>query len=404
MRYFVLVVSVLIQFCLGGVYAWSTFVPELKAIGLSTSQTQLIFGTTFAVFTGVMIFAGRLQDKHGPRFVAPIGGVFLGAGYLVCSYSHGAFLPMFLGYGVLGGVGIGFTYVCPLATCVKWFPHRKGLAAGVVIAGYGAGAILLTAIAESLFARGYTVFEIFRLVGIVYGGLITVLSLLLFTPKVCLHDADRKYSLIELLRDRSFLRLALGMFCGTFAGMMIVGNVKSIGLSYGVTAALATLSISTFAIGNALGRVSWGYVSDRIGHNTIPLSLAVSTLAVAALIPFGGTPAFALVAAFIAFGFGANFVIYAAEVASRYGADAVGSVYPIVLFFYGLSSIAGPLVGGKLFDMTGSYGASIITAAAVTALGIVITRLLVTTEPTLPPGAIDPGDLDDHEFAEVGGV
>jgi OFA family oxalate/formate antiporter-like MFS transporter len=275
----------------------------------------------------------------------------------------------------------------------------------MVIAGYGGGAMVLDRIVQWLFASGHDTFRVFGIIGVVYGGLVTILSLLLFTPtKVSLHEADRRIPVVDLLRDRSFLRLAMGMFCGTFAGMMVVGNVKSIGLSYGTTATVAAYSILAFAIGNATGRVSWGFIADRIGHRTIPLSLGFSTLAVAALVPLGGSSAFAYVAALVAFGFGANFVIYATEVAQRYGADAVGSVYPIVVVFYGLSSFAGPALGGKLYDTTGSYTASIITAAAVTALGILLTRLLVVTEPSLPSGAIDPGDLDEPEYSDIGVV
>lgn len=406
MGYFVLVVSVLIEICLGGVYAWSAFVPPLVSqYGLSTTQTQVIFGATFCVFTGLMVLAGRLQDIYGPRPVAAAGGLLFGAGYLVSSYSGGSFAMLLLGYGVLGGAGIGFTYVCPLATCVKWFPHRKGLAAGTVVAGYGAGAIVLSALASALFARGLDVLEVFRFVGIAYGGIVTLGALLLFTPnRICIHSLDRRYPVADLLRDRSFRGLALGMFCGTFAGMMIVGNIKPIGLSFGVGAAAATLAISTFAIGNATGRISWGYISDRLGHRVIPLSLLISTFAVAALLPAAGSPAaFVVVSAIVAFGFGANFVIYAAEVASRYGADAVGSVYPIVLLFYGVSGIAGPAVGGWLFDSTGSYAASIIAAAAVTAAGILITSLLIRAEAERPPEAVDPGWLEEQEYMEMGG-
>ena len=109
------------------------------------------------------------------------------------------------------------------------------------------------------------------------------------------------------------------MFCGTFAGVMIVGNIKPIGLSYGIGAAMATLSISIFAVGNALGRLSWGAISDKIGYKAIPFSLLISAIAVIALIPAEkNATAFVVAALVVAFAYGANFVLYAAEVASRY--------------------------------------------------------------------------------------
>lgn len=406
MGYFVLFISVIIEICLGGVYAWSVFVtPLVDDYGLTTTQTQLIFGITFVIFTALTIWAGRLQDYYGPRVICPIGGLLLGLGYVIASYSGGNFLLLLLGYGVLGGAGIGFSYVSPLATAVKWFPHHKGLAAGVVVAGYGVGAVVLTKIATWLFGTGMDVMEVFRVVGLVYGGIVLVCSLLLFTPtKVHVQEVRRDYRLRDLVRQRPFQRLAVGMFCGTFAGMMVVGAIMPIGLSYGVSAAMATLAISAFAVGNAAGRVSWGHISDKIGHRVIPIALGFSAVTVLSLAFAGALDvAFVVVAMLVAFGFGSNFVIYAAEVATRYGADAVGSIYPFILFCYGVAGIVGPGIGGWLFDTTGSYTPSIIVAASVTAIGIGATWLLAKQEPVLPAEAVDPDWLEEAEYGEVNG-
>ena len=130
-RYLTLLASVLIQLCLGGIYAWSEFVPGLNAsYGVGVAQTQLVFGVSIAAFTGAMVWAARLVERRGPGFVATVGGVLFGLGYLTASFSGGTFFVLLLGIGVLAGIGTGFGYACPLPTCMRWFPDHRGLVTG----------------------------------------------------------------------------------------------------------------------------------------------------------------------------------------------------------------------------------------------------------------------------------
>lgn len=370
-RYLVLAAAVVMQLCLGGMYAWSAFVAPLReGYGLTTAETQLIFGVGIAVFTVAMVFAGRLQESHGPRRTALIGGLFFGGGYLVASLSEGSFGLLLLGIGLIGGIGVGFCYVCPLATSVRWFPLQKGLVTGLAVAGFGAGAILLSSLAEALLGAGLTVLEVFRVVGVSYGAVVVVASLSLAVPGRTL--ADRPAATVavrSLLSGRAFWVLALGMFTGTFAGLLVIGNLKPLGLSAGVSTAAALVAITAFAVGNASGRILWGALADRLGRPAIPLSLLFLAAAVLALLPAGASDELFVVASALAgFGFGACFVLYAAEVASLYGVGLVGRVYPWVFLFYGLSGTLGPSVGGWLYDVTGSYLPATLVAAAV-ALG-----------------------------------
>jgi len=378
-RYLILVASVLMQACLGGVYTWSTFVPALTSkYGLSTAQTQAIFGIAFCVFTGLMILAGRLQEKYGPRIIGIIAGLLLGTGYIISSQSGGSFTLLFIGYGLVGGAGIGFGYVCPLATCVKWFPEHKGLITGIVVAGFGSGAILFSSMAGGLLDRGVDVLEVFRLMGIASGLTVMGCALLLTVPENSGQQSmPTEFPLRWLIRQGSFKLSAIGMFSGTFAGMMIIGNINPIGLSAGLAPGFAGIAVSTFAVGNTIGRVLWGRISDKIGRAAIPMSLLYMTIAVILLIPAGNSAmSFVLAAMAVGFGFGACFVIYAAEVTSEYGARAIGNVYPTIMLFYGVSGLAGPGIGGWLFDTTGAYTLSGVIAASVTATGCLLTGFL----------------------------
>jgi OFA family oxalate/formate antiporter-like MFS transporter len=382
-RYIVLAASLAIQVCLGGVYAWSEFVPPLtEEHGLTTVQTQAVFGTTIAVFTIAMVFAGRLQERHGPRLVAAAGGVLFLVGYAVAWASGASFAGLLAGIGVLAGAGIGFGYVCPLATCMKWFPGRRGFVTGVTVAGFGAGAIVLANAANALFEAGWAVPPVLLAVGLVCGSVILLAAALLFTPARPEGHVDSPHpAFADLARQRAFWALVVGMFAGTFAGLLVIGNLKPMGLAEGVGASAATWAISAFAVGNALGRITWGVLSDRFGGVTMPASLLVLAAAVAALGVATGPASFVLLAAVTGFGFGSCFVVYAARVAALYGVHLVGAIYPLVFLAYGLSGITGPVVGGWLYDSSGTYLVATYSAALLAAAGAVAAGSLARRRP-----------------------
>ena len=148
-RYFVVLGALIIQVCLGSIYAWSIFQTALRGgiYNWPSFWTQLPFAAGLASFAAFMIFAGRWQDRVGPRKVAMLGGILLGVGYLlaglvdIVSGGNPAIGTAWLvfTYGIIGGAGIGFAYVCPIAALVKWFPDKKGLITGIAVAGFGAG-------------------------------------------------------------------------------------------------------------------------------------------------------------------------------------------------------------------------------------------------------------------------
>jgi MFS transporter, OFA family, oxalate/formate antiporter len=372
MGYIVLVASFLMQVCLGGIYAWSVFVPFLReSYGMSTAQTQVIFGLTIAMFTISMVFSGKLLRRMGPRKIAFLGALMLGGGYILASYSMGSFFLLLIAIGILVGSGIGFGYVCPLSTCVKWFPQHKGLVTGVSVAGFGGGAVLLSGFANYLFGQGMEVLEVFRTVGICYGSIALVCSLMLSVPRdTCVSREQEMVSVRELIVQPRFLSLAIGMFTGTFAGLLIIGNIRPMGLAGGLEDKWAVLAISLFAIGNATGRLTWGALVDRLGKIVVPLSLFYLGAIILLLIPsFASGLLFALAITCIGFGFGSFSVLYATLTVERFGADAIGSVYPLIFLAYGLSGVISPGIGGLLYDVTGTYKLAIVIASFVSFVG-----------------------------------
>ncbi len=369
-RWVVLGASLVIQTCLGAIYAWSAFVPALKnEHGLTGGQAGFIFGLAIAVFTTAMVFAGRMQESRGPRPVAAIGAVLFGAGYLTASLSGGSYPLLLASLGVLVGVGTGFGYVCPLATCVRWFPRHKGLITGMAVAGFGGGAVLLSGVAGSLLARGVPVLEIFRLVGLAYGAAVLAGALLLSTPAPVIAGAQQFVPLRVLLASREFRAMAIGIFAGTFGGLLVVGNLGPMGLHAGLPADKAILSIQVFAIGNAAGRVGWGWLHDRFGRAVLPISLLALLSSIVALGAAESAATFVWMAAVAGFCFGACFVLYAAQVAAAFGHTRLGSIYPFIFLAYGFSGLTGPAFGGWIHDVTGGFTLAIAVTAVILALG-----------------------------------
>jgi OFA family oxalate/formate antiporter-like MFS transporter len=167
-RWFIAVAGVFMQLALGAVYAWSVFrVPLVKQFGWSISEVTLTF--TICIFVlGFAAFAGGLWlNRQGPRIVAVTGGVLYGLGVFLASFSADKLWWLYVSYGVIGGIGLGFSYIVPVAVLVKWFPDRRGLITGIAVGGFGAGALITAPLATYLI-KTVGVLSTFAYLGIAY--------------------------------------------------------------------------------------------------------------------------------------------------------------------------------------------------------------------------------------------
>ncbi len=358
--------------CIGGVYAWSIVAAELiSGHGFSALQSQVIFGFLIAIFPTTMIIVGKIGNQIKHRHIGYISGFLFWLGYFLASKSQGNFLIVFVGLGVITGVSTGFGYWLSLTSPVKWFPKNKGLITGVAAAGFGLGAVFMSEISQALLKSGYNIMELLGLMGISYGIIIIVASNFIFQVPSSPSETSLPLKLSETFRSKTFKRLFLGIFLGTFAGLLVIGSLNLIGRENDISTGNLVHAVAIFAIANFLGRLSWGMLSDRIGASlSIFLALLVQSISILSLILFPLSDAtFWLISFLVGFGFGANFVLFARETAQVFGLDNMGSIYPYVFLGYAIAGVAGPAAGGFIFDISGSFTMAILLASLISLAG-----------------------------------
>jgi len=426
-RWLVVVGATMIQLALGAIYAWSVFTTRLTDTAgdyaFTASQTAWVFSAGLATFASVMVLAGRILPRVGPRPLTIAGGLLLGGGYVLGGLFGHSFWIQLLSIGIVGGAGIGLAYVVPISVCVKWFPDKKGLITGLAVAGFGFGATIWVKLAGSWFGGLLNTTSVFGLPGVqsvfvIYGialaALILAGSMVMinppddyvpsgWTPPVTEnndHEGAVEFRARDMLRTRQFYMLwSVFMFAG-ISGLMVIYCIKLFGVDalehHGVAGAgaIAGTAMAWYAIFNGLGRIAWGSISDRIGRKTtITLMSALQGLTMLltyhVFISFGQVYGFIVAAALIGFNYGGSFALFPAITADYFGNKNVGSNYGWMFTAYGVAGLAGPLLAGYFKDAAqGAAQPSVwmtpfIIAGVVCLLGAVI--MAFTTRPTRVP-------------------
>src|SRR6202161_3930052 len=167
-RWWIAFAGILLQMALGAVYAWSVFrIPLTKQFGWTISEVTLTFTIAIMVLGFASFFGGLWLKRVGPRVVAMTGGALYGLGVFLASLSNHGLWSLYLTYGVIGGIGLGFAYIVPISVLVKWFPDRRGLMTGIAVGGFGAGALVTEPGATHLI-QSVGVLQTFAYLGITY--------------------------------------------------------------------------------------------------------------------------------------------------------------------------------------------------------------------------------------------
>jgi len=371
--------ALLIQLSLGAIYAWSVFTKPLVEVGWSRAQTQAVFSAGLALFAIVMVIAGRMMPKVGPRKLAVSGGIVLGLGYVLAGlFGETSFPVLFICIGIIGGSGIGLAYVVPIAVGMRWFPDKKGMITGLAVAGFGFGAMLWVKLAgawghliENIgLGTTFIVYGVAFFVTVVIGGV-----WMRFPPegwkpagwegeKAAAGSAAPSvdFGSGRMLSTPQFYMIFLTFLFSASAGLMSIGLMKLFpgqaleanGIDPLRASAIAGTAMAVFfSLANGLGRIGWGTISDKIGRKPSIFLMTALQGVMMLLFPFmAGTPSLLyLGAALVGFNFGGNFALFPTITADTFGAKFVGQNYGWVFLAYGVGGIFGPILGGRLGDM-----------------------------------------------------
>jgi OFA family oxalate/formate antiporter-like MFS transporter len=404
-RWWIVFGAIIIQLCLGAIYAWSVFrIPLQDILKISATQASLPFSIVLIFFALATVLGGRLQDKFGPRRVAILGGVLLAIGMMLASKSD-SIGKLVLSYGVISGIGIGFAYVCPISAGVKWFPDKRGLITGLAVAGFGAGGFFVAPLAAGLIdGKPYKllgaplfglphigVFQTFLVLGIAYLVLIVLGGLILrnpppgYTPKGWTRSAAaaakpaNDCGCVEMLSTPQFWLLWVLYFVGCGAGLMMIGQTSPIAQELAkFDASKAAIGVSVLAIFNALGRIFWGRVSDSIGRvRTLFLMYLINAVAIFLyfLIPSSAF-FFWLGIALVGATFGGYLATYPACCADFYGTKNVGMNYGFLFTAYGVGGLLANIFAPKVKEITGSYSIAFVVFGVLCLVAAALTFLV----------------------------
>jgi MFS family permease len=427
-RWYVVLGAVLIQLCLGAIYAWSVFTPKLTLsvaeggmYGFSATQAAWIFSVGLLVFAIVMIVSGRMLAVTGPRKLASIGGIVLGVGYILGGLFGTSFFSQLLFIGVIGGAGIGLAYVVPIAVGVKWFPDKKGMVTGLAVAGFGFGATIWVKAAGSWFGliNNLNFFglggvqSVFLLYGVIFLVAVLLGSIFMidppegyvpegWTPPEPVSSESESnpgsaalgmtnFESSEMLKTPQFYMLWVTFLFSAIAGLMVIYCIKLFGIdalkAAGMTAAAASAAAGTamalYAIFNGLGRIVWGTVSDKLGRKTsIFLMCLFQGIIMLLFYKMGGTVITLIIGAcIIGFNFGGNFALFPAVTADYFGNKNVGLNYGFIFVAYGIAGVIGPQIAGYFKDAAKGGGdpsiwvTPFIIAGVACLLGAAVTLL-----------------------------
>jgi len=367
-------------------YTWTLFTGPLnQKLGTTLAELQWTFSLLIVLQTWFSPFQAYLVDRFGPRLLISVGAIMSGGSWVLAALSDNLW-ALYLTYGVIGGFGTGIIYVGIIGLMVRWFPDRRGLAAGLAAAGYGFGAIFTSFPIDSMIkSSGYA--HTLLVWGIIQGvvGVIAAQGLRLppenyQAPSAAIgagpQQSARSYSPTEMLRNPIFWLLFIMMSMMSTSGLMVVSNVGPFANEYKVSQALVLgmaalpLSLTLSRFTNGLTRPFFGWVSDRIGREaTMGLAFSLECVAILVLFAFIDQPAlFVVLTGLVFFGWGEIFSLFPSTLTDTFGPKYAATNYGFLYIAQGVGSILGGPAAAFLKQTTGSWTAVFIAVAVLDAI------------------------------------
>lgn len=405
-----------INLALGILYTWSVFKKDIPAEwGWSDFQKTLPYSTAVLVFSLMMVPAGRMQDKLGPRLTATLGGLLVGLGMILSALAtspylmpiaqtivdaiapgvHPTAVVYFVGFGLLAGSGIGFGYASATPPAVKWFPPaRTGLIAGLVVSGFGLASVYASPLAKWLNAT-YGLQTAMMVLGIAFLLVVTGLAQLLTpppkgyvpagsAPRSAAAAAKREdYRPIEMLATGQFYVCWLLYAVGAGAGLMMISQLATALAEQVALTKTAFLLVMACGVGNGAGRILAGTLSDKLGRR---LTLQGSFLFQAAVLMLlsvatpqslvGSLASMLVLSALIGANYGANLSLFPSITKDYYGLKNFGVNYGLVFTAWGFGGFLLAQVASRIYDTYKTFTYNYYGAAALLVIAAVAALLL----------------------------
>lgn len=377
-----------INLIMGTLYSWGVIKKALVSDWHWTNtDAALPFTVSAAVFAFTMIFAGRAQDKFGPKLVTIFGGIMLGGGLILSGFAKDLMTMVFT-FGVVGSIGIGLGYSAATPCAMKWFDSsKKGLIAGIVVSGVGLSPVYMTPITSSLL-KSYGISNTFIILGVFAIAVVAVLSLFLANPpeeaapKTANSQATpaskgNDYTWNEVFRTPQFYLLWVMYLLAATAGLMLIAHLPSIAVVQADWKTAGFMLVVILSIFNALGRLGAGALSDKVGRTRAMMIVFLLQAVNMFLFAFyTSIPVLIIGSAIAGIAYGAVFSLFPTTTAEYFGMKNLGVNYGMIFTGWGIAGVVGPMLGGMVADKTGSYSNGYIVAGIFLVLATVMVSLL----------------------------
>lgn len=385
-RYLVAIGGILLHLMIGSVYAWSVFTgPIAKQTGWALSSVTVAFSIAIFFLGMSAAFMGRLVERFGPRLTGTVAALLYGSGILLTGLAvQLESLPLlYIGYGVVGGLGLGAGYVTPVSTIIAWFPDKRGLATGMAIMGFGFAAMLTGPIAQNLIA-GIGLVPTMYVLGTAYLLIMLTAAQVIRKPRpgeVPAADIAKSVSLTgtamtanQAVKTRSFRYLWLMFFINITCGIGLVAVASPMAQQQtGMSAATAAMMVGVVGLFNGFCRLAWAALSDLIGRPlTYTLIFTVDVAMLAGILVFSSPLLFGIALCLIMSCYGAGFSVIPAYLGDVFGTKQLGAIHGYVLTAWAVAGVVGPTLLSLSDQYFHSYTYSLIFFVALELVAFIL--------------------------------
>ncbi|HNS29379.1 MAG TPA: OFA family MFS transporter [Tenuifilaceae bacterium] len=407
-RWLIAIMGTVLQLSLGTVYTWSFFQkPIMAAYGWNNVQVMWIFSLAICFLGLSAAVGGMILPKYGPKKLATTGALLYGIGYLISAYAMTiSNLPLFyIGFGVIGGIGLGLGYVTPVATASKWFPDKKGFITGMVVMGFGLGALLMSKVIAPVLMNitDGNIVKVFLYAGFVLLAIGVPAGLIMknppagyvpegYTPPVksaASQGHEDSLTVSKCILSGKFWGMWTIFFMNIAAGIMFIGlqspmiqdlfKIKDASMSTEALAAAGATLIGISSLFNGVGRFFWGGLSDKIGRiQAFRLILGSQVLVFIAMIYTGNPWLFGILVCYVLLCYGGGFGTMPSFVLDIFHAKLMPVVYGTILTAWSMAGIVGPQIAAYIKDHYAETAATktFVAGSILLAIGLLVSLTL----------------------------